>query len=70
MAAYDTARPLAHATHPAGLLNPAWAAFDAFTAWREAARTRRVLKGLSTHQLNDIGMTTSDDIDLFLTKYR
>ncbi|MEL6914103.1 MAG: DUF1127 domain-containing protein [Pseudomonadota bacterium] len=70
MATYDTARPLAPATTTAGLLSPVIAVYDALTAWMDAARTRRALKGLNTHQLNDIGLHASDDIDLFLTKYR
>ncbi|MEO0677973.1 MAG: DUF1127 domain-containing protein [Pseudomonadota bacterium] len=66
MAASTTARPLATT---GGALKPIVSLFDAVVAWNDARKTRQALRQLNTHQLNDIGLLSSD-IDLFVTKYR
>jgi len=69
MAALDTTRPIATATATGGLMTPLMKLYAAFAAWHDARATRRALKQLNTHQLEDIGMTSAA-IDLFVAKYR
>ncbi|MEM9438659.1 MAG: DUF1127 domain-containing protein [Pseudomonadota bacterium] len=68
MAAFDTNRPFATA-QAGGLANIFTRAFDALKSWNEARETRKALRQLNTHQLNDIGITSAD-IDLFVAKHR
>ncbi|MEO0487378.1 MAG: DUF1127 domain-containing protein [Pseudomonadota bacterium] len=69
MAAFDTTRPVTTATFEGGLLKPFFSVFAAISAWNDARETRKALKALNTHQLDDIGLVSAD-IDLFIAKYR
>ena len=69
MAAFDTTRPVATAIFEGGLLKPFFDGFAAISAWNDARETRKALKALNAHQLEDIGMVSAD-IDLFIAKYR
>lgn len=69
MAAFDTTRPFAPATAVGGLLKPVSALYGALAAWNDARVTRKALRQLNTHQLDDIGMISSD-IDLLVSKYK
>ncbi|MEM8591720.1 MAG: DUF1127 domain-containing protein [Pseudomonadota bacterium] len=70
MAAFDTTRPIATANTAGGFLNAFTRLYGAVLAWNDARATRKALSQLSKHQLADIGLNSSADIDLFITRYR
>lgn len=43
-----------------GLARLALSAYDTVQAWNDARVTRKALSRLSTHELNDIGLTPND----------
>ncbi|PUB18533.1 DUF1127 domain-containing protein [Yoonia sediminilitoris] len=59
MAAIDTSRPVAGST--AGrIFSVFFNIADTFSAWKDARATRNALSKLTTRELDDIGLCTSD----------